>query len=79
MSVNQVWDLEEIPKGAQTIGYKWVNKMKLDFKGNDETFKSMLMAKCFTQREGIHYNKTHYDLELHHIDVKIALLNSYLI
>jgi hypothetical protein len=48
MSVNQVWDLEEIPKGAQTIGYKWVNKMKLDFKGNDETFKSMLMAKCFT-------------------------------
>jgi hypothetical protein len=24
MSINEVWDLEEIPKGAKTVGYKWV-------------------------------------------------------
>jgi hypothetical protein len=26
MSSNDVWDLEEIPKGAKTVGYKWVYK-----------------------------------------------------
>ena len=24
MSTNKVWDLEKIPKGAKTVGYKWV-------------------------------------------------------
>jgi hypothetical protein len=33
MSTNRVWDLEEIPKGAKTVGYKWVYKTKYDSKG----------------------------------------------
>ena len=32
MSTNQVWDLEEIPKGAKTVGCKWVYKTKCDSK-----------------------------------------------
>jgi hypothetical protein len=24
ISTNKVWDIEEIPKGAKTVGYKWV-------------------------------------------------------
>jgi hypothetical protein len=28
MSVNKVWDLEEIPKRAKTVGCKWVYKTK---------------------------------------------------
>jgi hypothetical protein len=55
MSTNRVWDLEEIPKGAKTIGCKWVYKTKYDSKGNIERFKARLVAKCFTQREGIYY------------------------
>jgi hypothetical protein len=39
MSTNRVWDLEEISKGAKTVGYKWVYKTKCDFKGNIERFK----------------------------------------
>jgi hypothetical protein len=30
MSTNKVWDLEEIPKGAKTVGCKWVYKTKYD-------------------------------------------------
>jgi hypothetical protein len=30
MSANQVWKLEEIPKGAKTVGCKWVYKIKRD-------------------------------------------------
>jgi hypothetical protein len=58
MSTNRVWDLEEIPKGAKTVGCKWVYKTICHSKGNIERFKARLMAKAFTQREGIDYNET---------------------
>jgi hypothetical protein len=58
MSTNRVWDLEEIPKGAKTVGCKWVYKIKYDFKGNIEKYKGRLVAKGYTQREGIDYNET---------------------
>jgi hypothetical protein len=58
MNINKVWDLEKIPNGAKTIGYKWVYKTKYDSKGNVERFKERLVGKGFTQREGIDYNET---------------------
>jgi hypothetical protein len=58
MSVNKIWDLEEISKGAKIVGYKWVYKTKCDSNGNIERFKAQLMAKGFTQREDIDYTET---------------------
>jgi hypothetical protein len=49
MKLNDVWDLEEIPNGAKTVGYKWVYKTKYDSRGNIEKFKVRLVAKGFTQ------------------------------
>jgi hypothetical protein len=56
MSANQVWKLEEISKGVKTVGCKWVYKIKRNFKGNIDRFKTRLMTKAFTQRERIDYN-----------------------
>ena len=58
MSTNKVWDLVEIPNGAKIVDCKWVYKTKCDSKGNVERFKASLVAKGFTQREGIDYNET---------------------
>jgi hypothetical protein len=40
MSVNKVCDLEEIPKGAKTVGCKWFYKTKYDSNRNIERFKA---------------------------------------
>ena len=58
MSTNKVWDLVEIPDGAKKVGCKWVYKTKYDSKGKIERFKARLVAKEFTQREGIDYIET---------------------
>jgi hypothetical protein len=97
MSINKVWDLEQIPKRAKIVGCKWVYKMKCDSKGNIERFKTRLVAKGFTQRECIDCTKTffsvsckdslriimtlvtHYDLELHQMNVKTTFLNGDLL
>ena len=40
IKTNGVWDIETIPRGAKTIGCKWVYKTKHDSKGNKERFKA---------------------------------------
>ena len=58
MNTNNIWDLEEIPNGAKTVGCKWVYKIKCDSKGNVERYKAWLVEKGFTQREWIDYNES---------------------
>ena len=58
MKSNEVWDLVELPQGAKAIGCKWVYKTKRDSLGNIERYKTRLVAKGFTQKEGIAYKET---------------------
>ena len=58
MHDNDVWDLVQLLEGLKPIGYKWIFKTKRDSKGNTERYKGRLVAKRFTQREGIDYNET---------------------
>ena len=50
------WEI--MPKGAKTVGCKWVYRTKLDSQGNIERYKARLVAKGFMQREWIDYNET---------------------
>ncbi|RVW89978.1 Retrovirus-related Pol polyprotein from transposon TNT 1-94 [Vitis vinifera] len=61
MKDNGVWDLVELSEGVKSIGCKWIFKTKHDSKGN---IVRVIMTLV-----------THYDLELHQMDVKTAFLN----
>ena len=58
MKNNNVWDFVELPKGAKLIGCKWIFKTKRDTKGNVERYKVCIVAKDFTQNEGINFKET---------------------
>ena len=53
-----VWDLVKAPKGIKPVSCKWVYKRKRGIDGKVETFKAMLVAKGYTQKEGIDYEET---------------------
>ena len=58
MANNVVCDLVEMPENFKPIGCKWVFKTKKDAKGKIERFKSRLVAKGYTQKEGVDYTET---------------------
>lgn len=50
MSSNEVWDLEEIPKGAKTVGCKWVYKPNMTLQ-EYRKIQSMIRGKrIYTKR-----------------------------
>jgi hypothetical protein len=55
---NQVWTLEERPKGARVIGTKWMFSNKQDDLGIVVRNKARLVAKGFSQVEGLDFRET---------------------
>nr|GEW20445.1 retrovirus-related Pol polyprotein from transposon TNT 1-94 [Tanacetum cinerariifolium] len=55
---NKTWDLTSLPANKSPIGCKWVFRIKYFADGTIEKYKARLMAKKFTQTEGINYKET---------------------
>ena len=53
-----------MPHGVKAIGCTWVFKTKKDSQGNIKRHKKRLVARGFTQREGIDYIETSSSLLL---------------
>lgn len=52
---NRTWILTDLPPGRKPIGCKWVYKIKYKSSGEIERYKARLMAKGYSQREGLDY------------------------
>ena len=58
MSYNKVWSLVDFPNCCRPIRRQWVFKTKRNAKGQVERYKTRLLAKGYSQREGIDFKET---------------------
>ncbi|KAL5810596.1 hypothetical protein ACOSQ4_027164 [Xanthoceras sorbifolium] len=58
MYSNSVWDLVDLPDEVKSIGCRWIYKRKRGVIGKVKTFKARLVAKVYTQKEGVDYEET---------------------
>ena len=55
---NETWDLVPLTKDKNTIGCKWVYKVKQNSDGSISRYKARLVAKGYAQTHGIDYEET---------------------
>jgi hypothetical protein len=55
---NDVWDVVPRPKEKQVVRLKWIFKTKHASDGSIEKYKSIFVARGFSQKEGIDYEET---------------------
>ena len=72
LEVNHTWSLQPLPPGKKAIGCKWVYKVKYKADGTVELFKARMVAKGYTQKEGLDYIET-YSLVAKLVSVKCLL------
>ncbi|CAM8953513.1 unnamed protein product [Rhodiola kirilowii] len=58
LETNNTWILTELPKGKTLVDCKWIYKIKYLSDGSVERFKVRLVARGFTQVEGLDYHDT---------------------
>lgn len=56
---NNTWSLTHLPRGAKKVGVKWIYKTKHDEHGNVIKHKAYLVAKGYSQREGVDYTEVY--------------------
>ncbi|XP_052117556.1 uncharacterized mitochondrial protein AtMg00810-like [Arachis duranensis] len=58
LELNKIWRLVDCPTGVKPVGYKWVYRIKRKPDGLVDRYKTRLVAKGFTQTEGVDFLKT---------------------
>ena len=53
LMANGTWELAPLPKGRKSVGCKWVFRTKRDAQGNVVRYKARLVARGFSQVEGV--------------------------
>jgi hypothetical protein len=70
---NHTWDLILSPKGRKNVSCKWVFRLKDSSPGVDAPrYKARLVAKSFTQKEGIDYHEV-FSLVVKHTSIRALL------
>lgn len=72
---NKTWKIVDKPKKCKLVGSKWIYKRKLEISADGVEvvrFKSRLVAKGFTQREGVDFNEV-FSPVVKHCSIRILL------
>lgn len=70
---NGTWALVERPKNQKRVGCKWIFKLKPGIPGvEDRRFKGRVVAKGYSQKEGIDYNEIFFPV-VKHVSIRILL------
>ena len=54
---NDAWDIVELPARIKSVGSKWFFKNKFNAQGKVEKYKTCLVAKGYSQVEGIDFGE----------------------
>lgn len=55
MEMNKTWSITNLLKVKHAIGCKWVYKIKYKSDGSIDRYKARLIAKGYTQQEGLDF------------------------
>ena len=55
---NHTWDLVDLSSGKNVVGVKWIYKIKHKSNGSLDKYTARLVAKGYSQGEGIDYEET---------------------
>ena len=78
MYSNIVWELVDRPEGITPIGCNWIYKRKRGMDGNIETFTARLLAKGYTQKEGVNYEEIFFPVAtLKSIKILLSIAGHY--
>lgn len=70
---NETWSLIDRPEGERTIGCKWIYKIKPGIPGGeDKRYKGRVVAKGYSQVEGIDYNEV-FSPVVKHVTIRLLL------
>ncbi|KAG7581709.1 Reverse transcriptase RNA-dependent DNA polymerase [Arabidopsis suecica] len=58
MERTETWEITTLPPGKKAVGCKWVFTVKFHADGSLERYKARIVAKGYTQKEGLDYTET---------------------
>lgn len=70
---NKIWFLSDLPEGKKAIGCRWIYKLKPGIPGIEKPrHKSRLVAKGYSQREGVDYQEI-FSPVVKHVSIRLLL------
>ena len=74
---NATWELVSLPLGRKLVQCKWVFWTKVSADGSTYKYKASLVAKCFSQVQGVDYHETFAPVaKMHSIRLVLAIAAS---